>query len=134
MDATQTQYIRLHKEWNPRRKGRGARFGRGRGQQSKVISQRAFVTEREKTLIAALLEALKEERPPTEFTATIAPGMCTRVDEPGVMDSGANISVTNPLTVEKFTTMGTTLPHCLWEQGRGSTASTTPTLVPSLDK
>ena len=102
MDATQTQYIRLHKEWNPRRKGRGARFGRGEGQQSSVISQRAFVTEREKTLIAALLEAHKEEGPPTEFTATIAPGMCAKIDEPGVMDSGANISVTNPLTVAKF--------------------------------
>ena len=60
------------------------------------------MTEREKTLIAALLEAHKEERPPTAFTATIAPGMCARDDEPGVMDSGANISVTNPLTVGKF--------------------------------
>jgi hypothetical protein len=102
MDATQTQYIRLHKEWNPRRKGRGARFGRGGGHQSKVISQRAYVTEREKTLIAALIEAHKEEAPPTEYTATIAPGMCAKIDEPGVMDSGANVSVTNPLTVAKF--------------------------------
>ena len=102
MDATQTQYIRLHKEWNPRRRGRGARFGRGGGHQSKVISQRAYVTEREKTLIAALIEAHKEEAPPTEYTATIAPGMCAKIDEPGVMDSGANVSVTNPLTVAKF--------------------------------
>jgi hypothetical protein len=48
------------------------------------------VTEREKTLIDALLEDHKEEGPPTEFTATIAPGMCAKIDEPGVMDSGAN--------------------------------------------
>jgi len=102
MDATQTQYIRLHKEWNPRRKGRGARFGRGGEHQSRTIDQRAFVTERERTLITALLDAHKEEGPPTEFTATIAPGMCAKIDEPGVMDSGANVSVTNPFTVTKF--------------------------------
>jgi hypothetical protein len=60
------------------------------------------VTEREKTLIDALLEDHKEEGPPTEFTATIAPGMCAKIDEPGVMDSGANVSVTNPHTVDKF--------------------------------
>jgi hypothetical protein len=28
--------------------------------------------------------------------------MCAKIDEPGVMDSGANVSVTNPLTVHKF--------------------------------
>ena len=60
------------------------------------------MTEREKTLIDALLEDHKEEGPPTEFTATIAPGMRAKIDEPGVMDSGANVSVTNPLTVDKF--------------------------------
>ncbi len=99
MDATQTQYIRLHKDWNPRRRGRGARFGRGEGHQSAIISQRAYVSEREKTLIEALLESNKEEPPPTEYTATIAPGMCAWLDEPGVMDSGAEVSVTNPQTV-----------------------------------
>ena len=102
MDATQTQYIRLHKDWNPRRRGCGARFGRGGGHQSAIISQRAFVSEREKTLIEALLESNKEEAPPTEYTATIAPGMCAKIDEPGVMDSGANVSVTDPHTVTKF--------------------------------
>ena len=66
MDATQTQYIRLHQQWNPRRRGRGARFGRGGGHQSATISQRAFVSEREKTLLEALLESNKEEVPPTE--------------------------------------------------------------------
>ena len=51
------------------------------------------MTERERTLIAALLEAHKEEAPP---------GMCAKIDEPGAIDSGANVSVTNPLTVAKF--------------------------------
>jgi hypothetical protein len=39
---------------------------------------------------------------PSQHTATIAPGMSAIVDEPGVMDSGANISITNPDVVTKF--------------------------------
>jgi len=39
---------------------------------------------------------------PSQHTATIAPGMSAIVDEPGVMDSGANISITNHEVVAKF--------------------------------
>ena len=52
--------------------------------------------------IEALLNATVEIAEPTEYTATLAPGMCARIEEPGVMDSGANISITNQRIVTKF--------------------------------
>ena len=35
-------------------------------------------------------------------TATIAPRMSATIDEPGIMDSGANISIMNDDIVNKF--------------------------------
>jgi len=53
-------------------------------------------------VVEALLNATVEIAEPTEYTATIAPGMCARMEEPGVMDSGASISITNQRIVAKF--------------------------------
>jgi hypothetical protein len=100
MDAARRQELRLYKPWNQRHKGRGARFNRGGGHQVNTGPElRSHARRREELLLRACTYSASLERPPT-ITATIAPGMeASIVDNPGVMDSGANISITNPTVV-----------------------------------
>ena len=58
-------------------------------------------SHRNTLLLNAMVNSLKIQEP-SQHTATIAPGMSAIVDEPGVKDSGANISITNPTVVSKF--------------------------------
>ena len=103
LDVDRTQHLRLFQPTHPNRTGRGGRFGRGGGQsRNKDTSHRAFTAERNKVSVEALLNATVEVYDPTELTATLAPGQCARIEEPGVMDSGANVSITNPKIVAKF--------------------------------
>ena len=103
LDADRTQHLRLFQPTHPNRTGRGGRFGRGGGPyRNKDNSHRAFTAERNKVSVEALLRATVEVYDPTELTATLAPGQCARIEEPGVMDSGANVSITNPKIVAKF--------------------------------
>ena len=39
---------------------------------------------------------------PNIYQATLDPDMSYRIDQPGVIDSGANISVTNPAVAKQF--------------------------------
>ena len=103
LDIDRTQHHRLFQPTHPHRTGRGGRFGRGGGQsRNKDNSTRAFTEARNKVVDEALLNATIEGSEPTDFTATLAPGRCARIEEPGVMDSGANVSITNPTIVAKF--------------------------------
>ena len=101
-DARFALQARSYKTRNARNKGRGARFGRGGGKQCNTGPDvRSHKKERDTLVLEALVNSLNIVNP-TEFTATIAPDMSAIVDEPGVMDSGANISITNPRIVAKF--------------------------------
>jgi len=103
LDIDRTQHHRLFQPKHPHRTGRGGRFGRGGGQsRNKDHSDKAFEVERNKTATEALLNATIDTIEPTDYTATISPGRCARIEEPGVMDSGANVSITNPKIVAKF--------------------------------
>ena len=103
LDVDRTQHLRLFQPTHPNHTGRGGRFGRGGGQhRNKDNSHRAFTAERNKMTAEALLNATVDAYDPTELTATLAPGRCARIEEPGVMDSGANVSITNPKIVAKF--------------------------------
>ena len=103
LDIDRTQHHRLFQPKHPHRTGRGGGFGRGGGQsRNKDHSDKAFAVERNKTEAEALLNATIDTSEPTDFTATLVPGRCARIEEPGVMDSGANISITNPQIVAKF--------------------------------
>jgi len=52
-----------------------------------------------------------EPNNPKIFQATLDPDMSYRIDQPGVVDSGANISVTNLAVAKKFN-----LPILIWSQ------------------
>ena len=66
------------------------------------INQRAYANKRDGITIEALYNATVDTEEAPEYTATLAPDKCARVEEPGVMDSGANISITNPRIVDKL--------------------------------
>jgi hypothetical protein len=103
LDIDHSQHNRLFQPKHPHCTGRGGRFGRGGGQSRNTDKgHRAFATERDTVSAEALLNATIETLEPTDFTATLAPGRCARIEEPGVMDSGANVSITNPKIVAKF--------------------------------
>jgi len=103
LDNDRTQHQRLFQPKHPNRTGRGGRFGRGGGHsRNKDNSQRAFTVERNEVMGEALLNATIDNCEHTDHTATLAPGRCARIEEPGVMDSGANVSITNPKIVAKF--------------------------------
>jgi len=63
--------------------------------------RKAFIAERDKALLDACVFSMQAQ-PSDHSTATIAPGMSATIDEPGIMDSGANISITNYDIVNKF--------------------------------
>ena len=110
-DARFAVEARSYKPWNYRNKGRGARFGRGGGRQcNSGPDVRKHRKERDSIVLEVLVNSLNITNP-TEFTATIAPDMSAKVDEPGVMDSGANISITNYDVITKFN-----LQPQRWEQ------------------
>ena len=103
LDIVRTQHHRLFQPKHPQRTGRGGRFGRGGGQsRNKDNSHKEFAKEWNRVAGEALLNATTCDRELTDLTATLAPGRCARIEEPGVMDSGANVSITNPKIVAKF--------------------------------
>ena len=99
LDIDQTQHHRLFQPSHPNRTGRGGRFGRGGGQsRNKDNSHRPLTADRNEVIREVLLNATVDNCDPTDLTATLAPGRCARIEEPGVMDSGANVSITNPIS------------------------------------
>ena len=103
LDNDRIQHHRLFQPKHPQRTGRGGRFGRGGGQsRNKDNSAKVFEKERNKVAGEAFRNATTNDREPTDLTATLAPGRCARIEEPGLMDSGANVSIANPKIMAKF--------------------------------
>ena len=58
--------------------------------------------QRRENLIYEAIKSTHLQSQGPEFTAVLDQSMSYRIEQSGVMDSGANISVTNPIVVARY--------------------------------